>query len=127
MKILCLDCNSFSFQLDHPTPVAEKVDSQSGSYADALVAFIAIEPGDSKKTDDCARVLKELKEKSGNSNLLLNPFAHLSSELAKPKEAIEVLDSLCKKVPCKRASFGWYKSFTVSVKGHANSQIFRSV
>src|SRR6185369_14422069 len=55
--------------------------------------------------------------------VLIYPYAHLSSNLASPKIALQILQSLelgvRKSFPIvARAPFGWTKSFNIKVKGH---------
>jgi threonyl-tRNA synthetase len=54
--------------------------------------------------------------------LLIYPYAHLSSNLASPHLALQLLNSLSKNLSTKfeveRAPFGWTKAFTIKVKGH---------
>lgn len=128
MKLLCLDVDSFSFSLDHPTPIAEKVGEKDASrcFDSGLVVFVSIEKDDDEKTvSTAAGELLKLSAKLKSPRILINPFAHLSSALAKPDKALRLSTALADKLNAARLPFGWYKSFSISVKGHENSQIFR--
>lgn len=134
MKCLLLHCKSFSYRLDHPTPVADSdVDKQDDHFSDALVVFVAAEKKDDiemarKAAQDILAVQATVKA----ATIVINPFAHLSSELAKPSLAREVLKELTQSlevsspIPVVYTSFGWYKEFTTDVHGHGQSQLFRS-
>ena len=134
MKALILDTNSFKYKLHHPTPVAEEIDEslKQKEFQDSLVVFVAAESKDDAETikkakDDLANIAIKNKVKL----LIINPFAHLSSALAKPSQATELLNLLAEELKkysefeTERSVFGWYKEFTIDVKGHENSQIFR--
>ena len=134
MKVLILDANSFKYKLHHPTPVAEKIDDnlKQGKFGDSLIVFTAVESKDTKETIGRAKNdIANIAIKNKTKLLIINPFAHLSSSLAKPSIATELLDLLTKELQeysdfkTERSVFGWYKEFMVDVKGHENSQIFR--
>jgi len=133
MKCLIFHCTKFVYRLDHATPVAESGEfPDSGSYENCLVAFIAIEKHDDDNsvraaTGELCDLCKNLKLNS----LHLNPFAHLSSDLAKPKQALSLLHSLRDGLRTSIASvsyspFGWYKSFDMAIMAHNSSQLFRA-
>jgi len=91
---------------------------------DLVVAFVAVENGDDESVarmavDDIKKYLDTVK----SSRLLVYPYAHLSSNLAPPAVAIDIIKSVesfakgsIKQV--YRAPFGWTKSFNIKVKGH---------
>src|SRR5947209_9381384 len=63
---------------------------------------------------------------------MVYPYAHLSTSLASREPAISILKALEEKLAQKgyevsRAPFGWYKSFTISAKGHPLSELSRTV
>ena len=102
---------------------------------DALAILTAVEKGDSvsgsigelvKNVEDIA---KQVKAK----NIVLYPYAHLSSNLANPKVAMEVLEEAEKVLKKKkgftvsRAPFGYYKEFELKVKGHPLSELSREI
>ncbi|MBS3138861.1 hypothetical protein J4207_04100 [Candidatus Woesearchaeota archaeon] len=134
MKLLILDCNEFAYTLDHKTAAGEEIiESQKvGSYKNPLVVFVTIEEKDTEQTlSPVAKELRRIAQKNNVKHVILNPFAHLSSQLASPPKAIELLDFFAKKLKecndfrTERSVFGWYKQFTIDVKGHEYSQIFR--
>src|SRR5438445_10045741 len=64
--------------------------------------------------------------------VMIYPYAHLSTDLAGREPAIETLKILEVKLSEKgyevsRAPFGWYKSSTISAKGHPLSELSRTV
>ncbi len=91
---------------------------------DLVVVFIAVENRDDESIARMA--VDEIKKYLGlvkSTRLLIYPYAHLSSDLAPPTLAIDVIRSL--EIFAKesinqvyRAPFGWTKSFNIKVKGH---------
>jgi len=63
---------------------------------------------------------------------MVYPYAHLSSNLASPKKAQEILIEMeyelkQKNFNVKRSPFGWYKAFKISCKGHPLSELSREI
>jgi threonyl-tRNA synthetase len=91
---------------------------------DLVVAFVAVENRDDESiakmaVDDIKRYLDMVK----STRLLIYPYAHLSSDLAPPTVAFNIiksLESFAKETVNQvyRAPFGWTKSFNIKVKGH---------
>jgi len=134
MKLLILDSKSFNYKLHHKTIVGEDLnnDQTENDFKNPLVVFIAVEKKDNSNTlDKIAIEISKIAIKNKSNLILINPFAHLSSNLAKPKEAIGLLDILDEKMreysefKTQRLIFGWYKEFSINVKGDENSQIYR--
>ena len=91
---------------------------------DLVVAFVAVENRDDESiakmaVDDIKKYLDMVK----STRLLIYPYAHLSSDLAPPTVAIDIIKSLESFAKgtlnqVYRAPFGWTKSFNIKVKGH---------
>ncbi|MFL6493768.1 MAG: threonine--tRNA ligase [Nitrososphaera sp.] len=91
---------------------------------DLVVVFVAVENLDDESiarmaVDEIKKYLEIIK----STRLLIYPYAHLSSDLAPPTLAIDIiksLESLAKGSinQVYRAPFGWTKSFNIKVKGH---------
>ncbi|MBR9702605.1 threonine--tRNA ligase, partial [Candidatus Woesearchaeota archaeon] len=100
------------------------------------VVFTAVEEADEANPSGSAKLLvKEALDIANQvkaTNIVLYPYAHLSSSLSNPTVAVKVLkeaESLLKKEKSYkvwRAPFGWYKSFEVRCKGHPLSELSRS-
>jgi threonyl-tRNA synthetase len=134
MKLLILNSKSFGYTLHHKTPVAEDVSEESvrGEFENPLVVFIAVEAKDTDgMVNEVGEDIRKIAVQNKTDLILLNPFAHLSSRLARPAQAIELLDKLAEylrqyaELKTERLTFGWYKEFSLDVKGEDNSQIFR--
>jgi threonyl-tRNA synthetase len=113
------------------TPVRKEIDMAEENIShekvrleDLVVILAAVEKGDNetvvlKAVDEIRKYLKTIN----SEKLLIYPYAHLSSNLAAPKEAFDILKLLeytaRKSLPeVHRAPFGWTKAFTIQVKGH---------
>jgi len=123
MRILQLHCDNIEF-----TPIkkeiksAEDVEPLTKKLDEVVVAFIAVEEGDdSSVAKKAISEITESMKKVGCNRLLLYPYAHLSSKLASPSVAFNVLkemESFAKGLEVSRAPFGWTKSYKIQVKGH---------
>ena len=71
--------------------------------------------------------MAQLKRKK----LVIYPFAHLSSELADPKSAMELISYMAEKrqprsLRSGRRPFGWNKKLSIAIKGHPLAEQSRS-
>ena len=124
MRILQLHCDSIEYT---PTKKeiksAEDIDNpQTQKLEELVVVFVAMEDGDdSSVAQDAISQIKNSMEKIGCKKLLLYPYAHLSSNLAKPSVAIALLkemESSASELEVSHSPFGWTKSYKLQVKGH---------
>ncbi len=83
---------------------------------------MAIEDGDdSSVAKNAISQIKGSMENIGCKKLLLYPYAHLSSDLAKPSIAMKLLQEMqdsASELEVYHSPFGWTKSYMVQVKGH---------
>jgi len=124
MRILQLHCDSIEYT---PTKkeikMAEDIENpQLQRLEEVVVAFVAIEDGDdSSVAQNAISQIKNSMEKIGCKKLLLYPYAHLSSNLAKPSIAITLLGEMengASDLEVSHSPFGWTKSYKIQVKGH---------
>ena len=93
-------------------------------FEDLVVTFIAVEQGDDESIAKAAvDEIKKYLDTVGSKKILLYPYAHLSSDLARPKYAYDLLKLIEKmakdmRFSVSRAPFGWTKAFNIKVKGH---------
>ncbi len=138
MQILLIHSDFIEYETKRSTPVAEKIedDLKKGRMEEALTVFLAVEKNDEDNIEYVAKhtadEIKKVTEQIKTNRVMLYPYAHLSSSLASPKAAIEVLkklEELLKQAEfeVKRAPFGWYKSFTIKCKGHPLSELSRTI
>ncbi|MGB3907367.1 MAG: threonine--tRNA ligase [Methanomethylovorans sp.] len=137
MQLLLIHSDYIEYEVKKSTPVAEKIEDpmKSGRLEDALTVFIAVEKADEASPDEMVqKSVSEIEKIAGQvktENIMLYPYAHLSSDLSSPKVAVYVMTAmekaLSKKYMVKRAPFGWYKAFRISCKGHPLSELSRSI
>jgi len=125
MRILQLHCDSIEY-----TPTKKEIrsaedieDPQTVKLEELVVVFVAIEDGDdSSVAQNAITQIKNSMEKIGCKKLLLYPYAHLSSNLAKPSVAISLLGEMESGASdldeVSHSPFGWTKSYKLQVKGH---------
>ncbi|MDR1690649.1 MAG: threonine--tRNA ligase, partial [Candidatus Methanoplasma sp.] len=136
MRALYIHADSMEFEAKDKTKVAEEIPENlhNGMMKEVLVVFITVESDDESKIQQvAAEASKDIiatMEKVGAERIMLYPYAHLSSDLAKPKASIEMLDLMKKNIESSgaevsRAPFGWYKAFDIKCKGHPLSELSR--
>ncbi|MGY5151619.1 MAG: threonine--tRNA ligase [Candidatus Nitrosopumilus sp. bin_6a] len=124
MRILQLHCDNIEY-----TPTKKEIksaedidDLQTQRLEELVVVFVAIENGDdSSVAQNAISQIKASMEKIGCKKLLLYPYAHLSSNLAKPSTAMNLLKEMedgASELEVSHSPFGWTKSYKIQVKGH---------
>jgi threonyl-tRNA synthetase len=137
MQILLIHSDYIEYEVKKETPVAEKIDDEMrhGRLDEALTVFIAVEKADESDPEKAIELtLEEIRKAAAQvkaENIMLYPYAHLSSSLSSPKVAVKVLkdleDALKGDFNVKRAPFGFYKAFEIKCKGHPLSELSRSI
>jgi threonyl-tRNA synthetase len=100
---------------------------------EVVVVFVAIESQDDKTV--AADAISEVRGFLKNVNcqrLLIYPYAHLSSDLARPTPALIVLrefEAMAKESikEVYRAPFGWTKSLNIRTKGHPLAESAKTI
>ena len=124
MRILQLHCDHIEY-----TPTKKEIQSaedienpETKRFEEIVVAFVAIEDGDdSSVAQNAISQIKNSMEQIGCKKLLLYPYAHLSSNLAKPSIAMTLLKEMeenASDLEVSHSPFGWTKSYNIKVKGH---------
>lgn len=125
LRILQLHSNFIVYKpVQKEIAVAEEAEKKEKRLEEVVVLFTTVEKGDSetvgrKAIDEVGTFLEKLKV----NRVLIYPYAHLSSDLAAPTDAlkiVKVMEAHAKEkgIDAHRAPFGWNKQFTISVKGH---------
>ena len=102
----------------------ENISISKVRFEDLVVTFIAVEHEDDESIAKAAvDEIKKYLDTVKSEKVLIYPYAHLSSDLASPKYAFELLkltERIAKdmKLYVNRAPFGWTKAFNIKVKGH---------
>ena len=123
MRILHLHCDYAEYT---PTKkeisAAEDIQPETVRLKEVLVAFVAVEKGDDESV--AAKAISQIKvvlERLDCKHLLLYPYAHLSSDLAPARIALDVIkkmDEYSDGAETHRSAFGWTKSYSIQVKAH---------
>ena len=133
MRILQLHCNSIEYTpTQKEIKAAENIeDPQTRILEEVVVAFVAVEDGDdSSVAQNAVSQIRDSMGKIGCKKLLLYPYAHLSSNLAKPSVAmtlLEEMESAASDLQVSHSPFGWTKSYKIQVKGHPLAESFKVV
>ncbi|HTY44065.1 MAG TPA: threonine--tRNA ligase [Patescibacteria group bacterium] len=140
MKILSLHCDYIKFKplkkaLKDAEPLSEK-EKKEIEIKEVLVIFTSVEKTDSN-INQSAKLLtenvKDLAKQVQAKNIVLYPYAHLSSALSSPEVAVGVLKETekmlkeSKGLNITRAPFGYYKEFELKCKGHPLSELSREI
>ncbi len=136
MKILTIHADFIEFAAKKKAlKEAEAAPKEPKRVEECLVVFTAVEKADEKNlpgtVERYVQEIQNVAQQVNAKNIVLYPYAHLSADLAKPQKAEQALKEaeallLGKKFKVSRAPFGWYKSFTLSCKGHPLSELSRS-
>lgn len=138
MRILLIHSDYLKYNVKNKTPVAEDIEEakKEGSFDDSLVVFTAVEKDDENNPEGIVKNLvsevKKTNDQVKAENIVLYPYAHLSSSLSSPKVAVQILKDaeealLAEDFNVKRVPFGWYKAFEISCKGHPLSELSRTI
>ena len=135
MRVLQLHAEFFEYE-PVSREIQEKYADQDVSretvrLQDLVVILVAVEEGDELAiVRAAAQDIKEYMRRIKNNKLLIYPYSHLSSNLASPQQALEIMnlmkeETMKEDIEVRRAPFGWTKSFSVKVKAHPLAENFR--
>jgi len=136
MKILLLHCDYIKFKPLKKAlrKIEDLKDKEEKKVNECLVVLSAVEKEDSNIKKVVEKLVEEIKDVAGQvkvKNVVLYPYAHLSSNLSSPEIAVKVLEEaekeLKKNFKVIRAPFGYYKEFELKVKGHPLSELSREI
>jgi len=137
MRIILLHSDQFEYEPKKKAlSSAEEIEKGVVSLPEALAVMIAVEKADESNPEAAAKqTVKEIVDVAselGVKNIIVYPWVHLSSNPGRPDIAFKVLKQVehdLKQMDTydeiRRAPFGWYKGFTVKVKGHPMSELSR--
>jgi len=138
MKFLSLHVDHIRFKplkkaLKNIQDITEK-EKEGEEVKEALAILTAVEKIDTNVDEVVKEFVKHVKDIAGQvkaDKIVLYPYAHLSSNLASPELAIEVMKKankeLRKDFEVVHAPFGYYKEFELKVKGHPLSELSREI
>jgi threonyl-tRNA synthetase len=138
MKILSLHCDYIKFKplkkaLKSVEALSEKEKAER-KIEEVLVLLTAVEKSDKdveKTVQEFVKNVKDIAKQINVKNIVLYPYAHLSSDLASPEIAVKILNETEKKLKkdfnVVKAPFGYYKEFELKCKGHPLSELSREI
>ncbi|HKM78032.1 MAG TPA: threonine--tRNA ligase, partial [Candidatus Bathyarchaeia archaeon] len=138
MRILLLHCEHFQYTIrekavKNPEPLES---NDHGEFQNVLVAFCTIEkedePDQNQVVREVSKSIIEVARSVHTNNILVYPYAHLSSSLASRDPAIKILQGLSERIRIEgfdvhRSPFGYYKSFQLHCLGHPLSELSRTI
>ncbi len=138
MKLLLIHSDFIEYEVkEKAIPQPEEITTRTGRLEEALTVFVAVEKVDEKAPEqavkEAADAIVKMAEQLKVSNIMVYPYAHLSSNLSNAKTGKEVLANLEAELKTrgdytvKRSPFGWYKAFTIKCKGHPLSELSREI
>ncbi len=137
MRLLQLHCDYVEYAANKPAfKGAEQItdeEKKAKKITNALVVFTTVEVGDNEEV--VAKAVSDIKKHLGEvkaETIVIYPYAHLSSNLAKPDEAVRLLSLLHAEVQkfnesAVRSPFGWYKAFELKCKGHPLAELSKTI
>lgn len=138
MRILLIHSDYINYKIKSKTKIAEDIEDKQKSmhFENSLVVFTAVEKSDEKDQESAVKnALKEILDvfkQVKADNIVIYPYAHLSSSLSSPDTAKKILkgmkDAIASEgLTVERVPFGWYKAFEISCKGHPLSELSRNI
>ncbi len=138
MRVLIIHSDYLKYTVKNKTKIAEEIEDakKNGAFDESLVVFSAIEKDDEKNPNGVVKnLVKEViktNEQIKAENIILYPYAHLSSSLGSPNIAVQILKDAEEAIKTEglnvyRVPFGWYKAFEISCKGHPLSELSRTI
>ena len=109
MKILFIHADFIEYEAkEKAIENAEEIQNKKDRMEEVLVAFISVEEDD-EWHEKAVEEIKNVASMLNTKNIMLYPYAHLSSNLASPEKAVEILKAIEKELSnehnVKRAPF----------------------
>ena len=139
MRIILLHSDEFEYEPKQKAiKAAEQIEKEIVSISEALVAMMSVEKSDEINFEETAlqsvAEIVKVAEKLKVKNIVVYPWVHLTSTPSRPDIAFKVMKRIEEQLNelkqfdvIKRAPFGWYKGFTIKVKGHPLSELSREI
>ncbi len=141
MRILLIHAEKFAFKVREKAlkniPDIDDI-HREGRAENALVVFTAIEEPDIDSHEYLSKIVQDVIDVARKVNarcIVLYPYAHLSTNLARPDKALQIFNRLrdiMENIARREgfeflwAPFGYYKSFEIRCIGHPLSELSRT-
>jgi len=140
MKLLLWNCRDLKYKdkipSDKPPDIAiVRGARRSGHFINVLLVFTCIEGMDSElEVDEAVQsIISTLNMVGLRKEVVIIPFAHMSSSLADPRKAVSLISLMesqlkNREITVSTISFGYHKEFSLCYEGlgHPGSVAFRS-
>jgi threonyl-tRNA synthetase len=142
MRILLIHASSFSYHVTEKTSAVSSLaelpeELARGELGESLVAFLCSEKADEKNIESVAAqaagTIAGHARQVEAGDVMLYPYAHLSSDLSSPRVATRALARVREILEAEEgltiheAPFGFYKSFQIDCKGHPLSELSKTI
>jgi len=134
MRILQLHSDFIEYKpIEREGKVVEEAEKKWQRLKELLVLFACVEVGDDETVAKKAiNEIQQTLEMLEINRILIYPYAHLSSNLAKPSDALKVVKAMeeyAKEagVETYRTPFGWCKQFSIAIKGHPLAEALKII
>ncbi len=134
MRLLFIHSDYIEYNVrEKATKIAEEYEKDHDRVEEVLVVFVSVERNDKINTADNAAIeIDNVAKQINVKRIFIYPYAHLSSDLASPETAINILNKLRENIKnmgyeMHTSPFGWYKSFKISCKGHPLSELSKTI
>ena len=137
MRLILLHSDEFEYEPKKKAiKAAEEIEKDPVKVPEALVVMMAVEKPDEENPEAAAtQTVKEIDGVADElkvENIVVYPWVHLTSNPGRPDIALKIMRDVEGQLKAsdryeiiRRAPFGWYKGFTVKVKGHPLSELSR--
>lgn len=136
MRALLFHCKQYGVKVgrmaNRPEGITpEEVNESEQSCTNCVVALITVEKNDDtiKVSSGLSREISRMCNEVGRKDVAILPFAHLSNNLAKAEDGIEVIslieEDLKKDFNVLRAHFGSHKELLLNIHGHPGNARYR--
>jgi threonyl-tRNA synthetase len=134
MRILQLHSDFIEYKpIQKEGKVVEETEKKWHRFEELLVLFTCVEAGDDETV--AKKAISEIQQSIESlkvNKILIYPYAHLSSNLAKPIDALRILKAMEDYaretgIETYRSPFGWNKQFSVAIKGHPLAEALKII
>ncbi|MDG6907216.1 MAG: threonine--tRNA ligase [Nitrososphaerota archaeon] len=135
MRALQLHCDELEYKpIKKEISSAEDASTNTVKITDAVALLISVEKeDDASVANQVVEAMKKAEAQLKCRSFVIYPYAHLSSSLASPEQARDVLSKIEQggkdaSYTIHHVPFGWNKAFSVRVKGHPlaeQSKVFK--
>ncbi len=134
MRLLMLYCTRFAYKTSVKGLEEVEEKDEKGSFENALVAFIHVEPKDAENLSNVqTKLVKNLKwaaRKNETNSIVLHSFAHLSEQKGDPQITQQIFNNAEERLQnagyqTAQTPFGYFLDIDVQAPGHSFARLFK--